>query len=365
MVLLSRPSFQAEDSYGIVGGNFPALELMAMYTAAAMHDYDHPGRTNAFLVTTFAENAILYNDRSVLESHHAAAAWKLFLSDRRYNFLCHLEKAEFKRFRYIVIEAILATDLKRHFEFLADFNAKIEDETSCIDWNAEADRLLMLQMCIKLADINGPCKRRDLHVQWTERITDEFYEQGGEEAALGLPISPFMDRNNCQVAKLQESFINHLVAPLCTAYGNAGLLPGQWSESDVSDSESDVDISNGDSAKDDTTDADVTGGKEVKERCKVKKQGRKMWSPLSKHLKENHEHWVSRIKEEERSKDMSSHQDQPESDLKETEMETIVEETERSSVSSSVDNQKNEEVQDSGATSGDDGTFSPNKAEES
>jgi len=25
---------------------------MALYTAAAMHDYDHPGRTNAFLVST-------------------------------------------------------------------------------------------------------------------------------------------------------------------------------------------------------------------------------------------------------------------------------------------------------------------------
>ena len=38
--------------YGIVGINFQPLELMALYTAAAMHDYDHPGRTNAFLVTT-------------------------------------------------------------------------------------------------------------------------------------------------------------------------------------------------------------------------------------------------------------------------------------------------------------------------
>lgn len=31
-----------EDSYGILGANFPALELLALYTAAAMHDYDHP-----------------------------------------------------------------------------------------------------------------------------------------------------------------------------------------------------------------------------------------------------------------------------------------------------------------------------------
>lgn len=27
---------------------------MALYVAAAMHDYDHPGRTNAFLVATNA-----------------------------------------------------------------------------------------------------------------------------------------------------------------------------------------------------------------------------------------------------------------------------------------------------------------------
>lgn len=55
-----RTSFTAEDSYGIMGGNFPALELMALYTAAAMHDYDHPGRTNAFLVATHAPLVRMY-----------------------------------------------------------------------------------------------------------------------------------------------------------------------------------------------------------------------------------------------------------------------------------------------------------------
>ena len=37
-----------------LSGLIPALELMALYVAAAMHDYDHPGRTNAFLVATGA-----------------------------------------------------------------------------------------------------------------------------------------------------------------------------------------------------------------------------------------------------------------------------------------------------------------------
>ncbi|ROT71013.1 putative cGMP-inhibited 3 [Penaeus vannamei] len=99
--LIHRQSFTAEDTYGILGANLPALELMALYTAAAMHDYDHPGRTNAFLVTTNAPQAVLYNDRSVLENHHAAAAWSLFLSKPEYNFLTHLDRAEFKRFRFL------------------------------------------------------------------------------------------------------------------------------------------------------------------------------------------------------------------------------------------------------------------------
>ena len=114
-----------EETYGILGANFPALELMALYTAAAMHDFDHPGRTNAFLVSTFAPIALAYNDRSVLESYHAAAAWSLFFSSPDYNWLRSLDTSEFKRFRFLVIEFILATDLKRHFEILAEFNTKV------------------------------------------------------------------------------------------------------------------------------------------------------------------------------------------------------------------------------------------------
>lgn len=68
---------------------------------------------------------MLYNDRSVLENHHAAAAWNLFLSQPEFNFLSNLDHVEFKRFRFLVIEAILATDLKKHFDFLAEFNSKV------------------------------------------------------------------------------------------------------------------------------------------------------------------------------------------------------------------------------------------------
>lgn len=51
---LSKSSSISDSSYGCLAWNVPALELMALYVAAAMHDYDHPGRTNAFLVATNA-----------------------------------------------------------------------------------------------------------------------------------------------------------------------------------------------------------------------------------------------------------------------------------------------------------------------
>ncbi|KAA0723240.1 cGMP-inhibited 3',5'-cyclic phosphodiesterase B [Triplophysa tibetana] len=292
----SKSSSFSDDSYGCLAWNVPALELMALYVAAAMHDYDHPGRTNAFLVATNAPQAVLYNDRSVLENHHAASAWSLFLSQPEFNFLGNLDHVEFKRFRFLVIEAILATDLKKHFDFLAEFNSKVNDVNSPgIDWTNENDRLLVCQVCIKLADINGPAKDRSLHLKWTEGIVNEFYEQGDEEATLGLPISPFMDRSSPQLAKLQESFITHIVGPLCNSYDAAGLLPGQWiDEEDSDDEEETEDIESEDEELEDDLEP------------KRRKGQRRLFCNIMQHLTENHKVWKKTIEEEEKAKELES-----------------------------------------------------------
>uniref|UniRef100_A0AC35G4E8 Phosphodiesterase n=2 Tax=Panagrolaimus sp. PS1159 TaxID=55785 RepID=A0AC35G4E8_9BILA len=203
-----------------VSENMSTLELMALFTAAAMHDFDHPGRTNAFLVASEDKKAILYNDRSVLENHHAAESWRL-LCQRENNFIEGLDSAETKRFRYLVLEYILATDLKQHFDIIMQFNDKAAD----MDLTNEADRVLMAQTLIKFADINSPAKPYQLHRQWTERICQEFYEQGDEEKRRRMAVSPYMDRNEPDVAKLQDSFIAHIVNPLAVALNEAGLLP--------------------------------------------------------------------------------------------------------------------------------------------
>ncbi|XP_046897374.1 cGMP-inhibited 3',5'-cyclic phosphodiesterase B isoform X1 [Hypomesus transpacificus] len=301
----SKSSSISDDSYGCLAWNIPALELMALYVAAAMHDYDHPGRTNAFLVATNAPQAVLYNDRSVLENHHAASAWSLYLSQPQFNFLANLDHVEFKRFRFLVIEAILATDLKKHFDFLAEFNSKVNDVNSPgIDWTNENDRLLVCQICIKLADINGPAKGRDLHLKWTEGIVNEFYEQGDEEASLELPISPFMDRSSPQLAKLQESFITHIVGPLCNSYDAAGLLPGYWIDEEGSEEEEEEE------EEEDQVDDTETDEDELEEDIEPKKRkGRhRLFCNIMQHLTDNHKVWKKTIEEEEKGKELSKQQ---------------------------------------------------------
>lgn len=81
-----------------------------------------------------------------------------------------------------------------------------------------------------------------------------FNHQGDEEARLGLPISPFMDRSSPQVAKLQESFITHIVGPLCNSYDAAGLLPGHWINGEVSDEEAEEGQADTDTEEDEDDD---------------------------------------------------------------------------------------------------------------
>lgn len=97
------------------------LDEAACLIAAACHDVDHPGKSNAFLSNADNSLAILYNDMSVLESHHAALTFKLTIKDDRVNIFKKLNRDAYKLMRQNIIDMILATEMTRHFEHLAKF----------------------------------------------------------------------------------------------------------------------------------------------------------------------------------------------------------------------------------------------------
>lgn len=67
------------------------LDEVTCLLAAAAHDVDHPGKSSAFLSNSDNPLAILYNDLTVLESHHSALMFKLTLGRHCFSiiFLLH------------------------------------------------------------------------------------------------------------------------------------------------------------------------------------------------------------------------------------------------------------------------------------
>ena len=57
---------------GLVPGYVDPLTLMACYIAAIVHDLDHRGLNNDFLIKSCDPLALRYNDASPMENHHLA-----------------------------------------------------------------------------------------------------------------------------------------------------------------------------------------------------------------------------------------------------------------------------------------------------
>lgn len=192
------------------------LETLSVLFSGIMHDYRHPGVSNAFLVASKAAIAIRYNDDSVLENFHSASAFML-LAKPQFQLFAHLDPATYKRMRQLVIGCILATDLAKGARILENFKAKIllpieADELARDELDQDA-RLQLMSMAIKCADVGHPTRPFRLHLQWSKMITAEFYAQGDLERMKGLAVSPLCDRRNHDLSKSQIGFIDFVVRP--------------------------------------------------------------------------------------------------------------------------------------------------------
>ncbi len=86
---------------------FTPIEIFAALFASSIHDVDHPGLTNQYLINTTSDLALLYNDESVLENHHLAVAFKL-LQKRDCDILANLTSKQRQTFRKMVIDMVSA-----------------------------------------------------------------------------------------------------------------------------------------------------------------------------------------------------------------------------------------------------------------
>lgn len=80
------------------------------------------------------------------------------------------------------------------------------------------NRLFILKIALKCADLGNPCRSWELSRRWSELICSEFYRQGDFERQLNLPITPICNRYEASMAKIQTG----------TAISNEGDRSGRF-----------------------------------------------------------------------------------------------------------------------------------------
>ncbi|GIL91655.1 hypothetical protein Vretimale_9589 [Volvox reticuliferus] len=227
----------------ITHGYCDEVSLTSCYLSAIIHDFEHKGVNNDYLVRVSDGLAVLYNDRSPMENHHLAASFQLMNSDE-YNFLRKMPNKLRETLRKQIIEMVLATDMKQHFAIHSMFQAKMQlngsvpsggngsggksmrtsphptsqDGHKVID---EDQRSLVLQVALKCADLGHLASPRIVHKKWVQYLEEEFFRQGDREKQNGLTVSPLMDREKNGISKSQVGFFDIVALPLFQSFAQA------------------------------------------------------------------------------------------------------------------------------------------------
>uniref|UniRef100_A0A8C4N1M7 Phosphodiesterase n=2 Tax=Eptatretus burgeri TaxID=7764 RepID=A0A8C4N1M7_EPTBU len=184
-------------------------DVMVGLLAASAHDVDHPGVNQPFLVKTNHHLASLYQNNSVLEKHHWRSAVGMLRESRLFD---HLPTDKRHQFETDLGSLILATDITRQNDYLSSFRSHLDSNDLSLA-NVK-HRHLVLQIALKCADICNPCRMWNISKRWSERVCEEFFNQGDLEKKYNVDVSPLCDRSTQNVPNIQINFMTYVVEPL-------------------------------------------------------------------------------------------------------------------------------------------------------
>ena len=197
MKLLGRivvPDIMSEDArdlhdhtYGITSD---PLTQFAVVLSAMLHDVDHPGVPNTTLVNEDNGIAARYKNKSVAEQNSVDLAWSLLMEDS-YSALrraIYATEAEFKRFRQLIVNTILATDIMdkelkvlrnaRWENAFTDYTSRLTKESTRDTVNRKAT--IVIEHLIQASDVAHTMQHWQIYRKWNARLFQEMYKAYAE-----------------------------------------------------------------------------------------------------------------------------------------------------------------------------------------
>lgn len=213
--------------------DFTDLEKFTLVFAGLVHDLGHPGRTSAYLAQIHDPIAIKYGAEGdpradgCLEKYHVENTKSLVWWNAAHwdgGILAFFSRTAEQRLWDVAENVILATDMSLHFKLVSEFKARIDAGAYDVPEQTAEDRMLLLKIILKCADISNVCRIWPVAEAWTKRVSDEFLEQGDDLRSRGLEVEAMYDREQFKTpAHGVLGFIEFMAKPLWDAL--AKVLP--------------------------------------------------------------------------------------------------------------------------------------------
>mmetsp|Transcript_42246 Transcript_42246/g.75789 ORF Transcript_42246/g.75789 Transcript_42246/m.75789 type:complete len:331 (-) Transcript_42246:364-1356(-) len=220
--------------------------LLAVIMATVIHDYAHPGLDNKYMVDSDSDVSRRFNQRAVLENHSVFQCLEML----RTKELNPFSGVRFNKnsLLSLVIKLVLATDMADHFFLVSDFKSKISEKAkemrsdvrpvfgdpdrsaAFYDGLDEKDKVKVLTMALKVADIGHLFTPFAVHSQWCARLEDEYFRQGELEISANREPGMLKDPRKPGVTDPEHSvaFLDVIGIPLvqmwADVFPNSGVV---------------------------------------------------------------------------------------------------------------------------------------------
>jgi class 3 adenylate cyclase len=208
-----------DHTYGITSD---PLTQFACVFAALIHDVDHPGVPNTQLIKENTKVAAIYKNKSVAEQNSVDLAWDLLMDDAFIDLrrCIYKTESEFKRFRELVVNAVMATDImdkdlkaKRNRGWELAFNESHDDsEADAINRKAT----IVIAHLIQASDVAHTMQHWHIYRKWNERLFSEMYKAYDEGRAETNPADNWY--------KGEIGFFDFYIIPLAKKLKDCGVF---------------------------------------------------------------------------------------------------------------------------------------------
>jgi len=208
-----------DHTYGITSD---PMTQFAVALSALIHDVDHPGVPNTQLIKEQTSLAAVYRNKSIAEQNSVDLAWDLLMDDA-YSDLrrtIYVTKNEFLRFRQLVVNIVLATDIMdkdlgalRKGRWNRAFSEQSSDNTED-DVNRKAT--IVMEHLIQASDVAHTMQHWHIYRKWNQRLFKEMYEAFLQGRSEKDPSSNWYEG--------EKGFFDFYIIPLAKKLKDCGVF---------------------------------------------------------------------------------------------------------------------------------------------